>query len=49
MHRLHRTEPGLLTDGEVTMTARIDTSPREPLYRYAVYLSWEGLGRACVD
>jgi hypothetical protein len=22
---------------------------REPLYRYAVYLSWEGLGRACVD
>jgi macrolide transport system ATP-binding/permease protein len=45
MHRLHRTEPGLLTDGEVTMTARIDTSPSAYLHRSAacVVVSFAGI------
>jgi dipeptidyl aminopeptidase/acylaminoacyl peptidase len=39
--------PSWSPDGKYLVA--IANSPREPLYRYAVYLSWEGLGRACVD
>jgi macrolide transport system ATP-binding/permease protein len=38
VHRLHRIEPGLITDGEDTMTARIDSSPSAYLHRSAAWV-----------
>jgi macrolide transport system ATP-binding/permease protein len=38
VHRLHHAEPGLITDQESTMTARIDTSPSAYLHRSAAWV-----------
>jgi macrolide transport system ATP-binding/permease protein len=38
VHLLHRIEPELITDGEGTMTARIDTSPSAWLHRSAAWV-----------